>query len=1354
MHPLDALVGESREIAALRERVGRLLAGLGDRRPPPILIQGETGTGKGLLARAIHQAGPRAAGPFVDVNCAAIPESLLEAEMFGYERGAFTDARQAKRGLLEAAHHGTLFLDEVGLLPGAVQAKLLTALEDRQVRRLGGTRNEPVDVWILAATAEDLAAARREGRFQEALYHRLSVVSFHLPPLRERGRDVVRLAEQFLAQACADYGLRPKRIGPDAEAALLAYPWPGNVRELVNVIERVTLLEEDPVVTARQLDLASTGAGSSPPPPPRRAERGAVADDIRSTLGPGDLLEALRQAGWNVSRAAERLGIPRNTLRYRMEKYRLHPDTPEPAAEPALVPPPARRPVEAPVLPPRPGPPTPAPARWELRRVTLLRAALVPSGPPTPDRYDDLDMIVSKIGTFGGRLEELSANGLVAAFGLEPVEDAPRRAAHAAMAIQKAAERGRAGAEAGGIKLGIHVGEFVVSQAGGVPEIVLEGKQAAWPILETLVERTPSNTIAVSEAAVPFLRPRFELAPADTPPGEATGAHRLVGLDPTALESGRRLARFVGRGRELELLQAQLAAATRGRGQVVGIVGEAGLGKTRLLAELRRSLPDSVTYLEGHCVSYGSAIPYLPLADLLREQCGIHDVDGPDVVDEKVRRCLVEVGLSAEAGAPYLLHLLGLKDEGERLAAVSPEAIQAGIFDTLRQLALRASRQRLLVLAIENLHWIDKPSEEYLAGLVQDLGGAPLLLVATYRPGYRPPWIDKSYATQIALQPLAAPDSLALVTSVLQDQAVPESLTRVILDRAEGNPLFLEELTLAMAGAGEGSTALTVPATIQDVLLARISRLPDEPRWMLQTASVLGREVSRRLLRAVWAGPSAVEPHLRELTRLEFLYEQADGDEPVYVFKHALTWEVAYASLLPGRRRDLHAATGRALEALYADRLDEIQERLAHHYARAEDAVKALPALVRVAERAVRGYAHAEAVTILREAMALADRLPAGARDRTLVDLALREARSLYFLGGFRESLHRLLRHEDRVEGLRDPALAGPYAFWVGHTYSHLGDHERAERAARRAIAEAERCGDTATLGKARYVLARGCFWAGRYAEGVAEGERAVALLAGTAERWWLGISHWGVAFNQGFRGQFAPALAAAAQTQAIGEEIGDPRLQTYAAWTTGWLRAAMGDWAAGIEACRLSLERSPDPVNTADALSFLGGAYLEQGDAGQAIELLAKSVHEWSRFQHRPMLAWFTTLLGEAHLLNGDPARARELAAEGLQIAGGVKFRYGVAWAQRALGRIDRAEGARPAAEGRFREALDTFGSIHAGFEVGRTHLDLAELLRTRGDAATGRHVREAAAIFAALGVPRYQERARRLAEAIAPTA
>ena len=254
------------------------------------------------------------------MNCAAIPETLLEAELFGFERGAFTDARQPKAGLFQTAHGGTLFLDEVGLLPERAQAKFLKVLEDQAVRRLGATQSEPADVALVAATSEDLRDAVRARRFREDLYHRLAVVTVLLPSLAERASDILLLAEHFLGRACADYGLGSKTLSADARAALLAYTWPGNVRELSNVMERVALLSETPLITADALGLpvtpghGVTATGEREPMPFR---------DAMGTAEREHLLEALRETDWNIARAAVRLQIPRGTLRYRIERLGL-----------------------------------------------------------------------------------------------------------------------------------------------------------------------------------------------------------------------------------------------------------------------------------------------------------------------------------------------------------------------------------------------------------------------------------------------------------------------------------------------------------------------------------------------------------------------------------------------------------------------------------------------------------------------------------------------------------------------------------------------------------------------------------------------------------------------------------------------------------------------------------------------------------------------------------------------------------------------------------------------------------------------------------------------------------------------
>ncbi len=321
------MVGESRAIRAVLERA-RQIAALNE--TPPVLLTGETGTGKGLLARAIHASGPRAAKPFIEVNCTALPATLMEAELFGYERGAFTDAKESKPGLVEAGEGGFLFLDEIGDVDLAVQGKLLRAIEERAVRRVGSVRERKIDVRIIAATNRDLEREVRQERFRKDLYFRLAVIVLEVPPLRQRGDDVLLLAGHYLRVFNARYGKAVREISAPARGLMLSYPWPGNVRELSHVIERAVLWSRGPTLDVEHLSLTSPDHGAPPEGLGQPAESEAPG---RPELPPPGvelaqwekamIERAMREAGGNQTRAAQRLGISRDTLRYRLKKFGL-----------------------------------------------------------------------------------------------------------------------------------------------------------------------------------------------------------------------------------------------------------------------------------------------------------------------------------------------------------------------------------------------------------------------------------------------------------------------------------------------------------------------------------------------------------------------------------------------------------------------------------------------------------------------------------------------------------------------------------------------------------------------------------------------------------------------------------------------------------------------------------------------------------------------------------------------------------------------------------------------------------------------------------------------------------------------
>ena len=1059
MVALEALKGRSPSIQALRKQVAQLLARqMTARHLPVILILGETGTGKGLVARTFHEAGPRRDHPFVDINCAARPETLLEAELFGYERGAFTDARQAKPGLFQTAHGGTLFLDEIGLLPVSLQSKLLTVLEDRSVRRLGSTRAEPVDVALVAATSVDLRRAVADRLFREDLYHRVAVITLELPPLRTRGKDILILADYFLARAGVDYGLPARLLTSDARDALMAHRWPGNVRELANVMERVALLSDSDEITAATLDFLTPDDAVDSAEAAGVADPGSLEDTLRARI------EAVLQAsGGNIRRAAAALGISRNTLRARMDKYGLRQHN--------VMRPPTQRPVPGSVATVAQ---SPSP-RWERRHLSFLRVKLL--GSPTVDVARVLEMVGEKVRTFGGRIEETSPTGVIAVFGLEPVDNAPSHAALAALAIQNAAARAHTAGRAGGVVSAIHCADHLVAHDDSTPAIGVDGKDATWSILERMVAAAASGAIAASGPVVPFLARRFALERIQHSDLDVWLVLRVEKL--TASWSA---TRFVGRSAELDAIRRAAAQAEQRHGQIVGVVGEAGVGKSRLVHEAVQPLKHWLV-LSSAGAPFMKDTPFFPIVELLKSLCRIEDMDTASEVKQRVTRALPR-DADRSILAP-ILDLLRVLPPDDTFRDVDAGQRRKRTHDALRQMFLAASMAQPLCLIVEDLHWIDSETQQVLDNLVNSITGSRVLLLVNYRPEYQHPWGSKTCYSQVRLDVLPVESAGELLDVLLGPDVGLAPLKQLLVRR--GNPFFLEEtvrmLVETNALAGERGRfrltqplqALQVPPTVHAMLAARIDRLPPEDRHLLQLASVIGKDVQLTLLEAVADRPvEALRRGLERLQTAEFVYEARGFPEPEYTFKHALTHDVAYRSLLDDRRRALHAALAGAIERLYADRLDEHLEELAHHARRGDLRDEAIKYLRQAGARAAARSAHREAMAFFEQTLAVLGELPETPDTlAATVDIRIAHANALLAIKGIGSpEVETPVRYAHELASRHgDPArlFAALWGRWFVH-YGR-GQYPEALELAERLLGVAETDGDSGRLLEAHHSL-------------------------------------------------------------------------------------------------------------------------------------------------------------------------------------------------------------------------------------------------------------------------------------------
>jgi class 3 adenylate cyclase/tetratricopeptide (TPR) repeat protein len=577
------------------------------------------------------------------------------------------------------------------------------------------------------------------------------------------------------------------------------------------------------------------------------------------------------------------------------------------------------------------------------------------------------ELLIHKVHDYEGTVNEMTGDGIMALFGAPiAVEDAPLRAIRSAYSIHREISRfsDRLRQEKDNIpplkmRIGIHTGPVVVGTVGN--DLRVEFKAVGDTVnlasrMEGLAE--PGTTYVTAETfnlAVGFFR--FESLGERDIKGKAAPIKTYRVIAPSTrrtrfdVSAERGLTTFIGRERELELLLDGFKRAKEGRGQAFSIMAEAGIGKSRLLYEFRKAVTnENITFLEGKCLSYSRGVAYHPIIDVLKSNFDIQEEDADSEITKKVKEGLNRIGADETSTLPYLLELLSVKDSGIDNIPMSPEARKDRIIEAVKQITLRGSEIRPLIIAIEDLHWIDKGSEEYLKDLLDHISGAKVFLIFTFRPEFVHNWGARSFHNQVNLNRLSNRESLMMVSHFLGTKELDKNLEDFILLKTEGIPFFTEEFIKSLKDMkiikGEDNRyriakdikEAIIPSTIQDVIMARVDSLPEEIKSLLQTASVIGREFSHHLINRVTSlAEQELLSHLSVLKDSELLYERGIFPQSTFIFKHALTQEVIYESLLLKRRKEIHEKISVAIEELYSKRLDEYYELLAFHSLQGED---------------------------------------------------------------------------------------------------------------------------------------------------------------------------------------------------------------------------------------------------------------------------------------------------------------------------------------------------------------------------------------------------------------------------------
>jgi class 3 adenylate cyclase/tetratricopeptide (TPR) repeat protein len=955
----------------------------------------------------------------------------------------------------------------------------------------------------------------------------------------------------------------------------------------------------------------------------------------------------------------------------------------------------------------------------ERKQVTVLFADLKGSMELLADRDPEearqlldpvLECMMAAVHRYEGTVNQVMGDGIMALFGA-PIahEDHAVRACYAALAMQETIRRYSAevrrvhGFEVQ-IRVGLNSGEVVVRAIGNDLHMDYSAIGQTTHLAARMEQLAPPGTIRLTAETLQLAEGLVQVTPLGPVPVKGLPAPvevcELVGAGParTRLQAfaARGLTPFVGRQAELAALHQALERAGTGHGQVVAVIGEPGVGKTRLFHEFTHaSRTQGWLLLESSSTSYGKATPYLPVLDLLRAYFQLEDRDDARRIREKLTGRLLTLAPALGPTLPAFLALLEVPVEDAHWQALDPSQRRQRTLDAIKRLLLRESQVQPLLLVFENLHWIDAETQAFLDGLVESLPAARLLLLVNYRPEYEHGWGQKTSYTQLRLDPLPPASAEGLLRSLLGDDVGLEPLTHRLIERTQGNPFFLEESvrtlveTQVLVGApgayrlARALPSIQVPATVQAVLAARIDRLPPEEKQLLQTAAVIGTEVPLTLLQALAEGPEeALRLGLTHLQAAEFLYETRLFPDIEYTFKHALTQQVAYETLLQERRRALHARIAEALEALAGERVAEQVERLAHHALRGEVWDKTLVYFRQAGEKAMTRSAHREAVEYFEQALSALPQLPeTRAMREQAIDLRLALRSALSPSGDVGRILAYLREAEALAEALNDPRRLGQVSFYLALHFRNRGTYDQAIAAGQRALVLATADGDVVLHALAHLYLGLAYLAQGDYRQALDCYGQTVAFFDGARGRERFGQVFLPAVQCRAFLAWCHAELGAFAEGSTLGDEglriaeaVDHPGSLMLAYYSIGLLALRQGVLPRALPRLERAMgicQEADLPVYFAWMAAALGAAYTLGGRVADAVPLLTRAMEQAIATERVVYQGLCSLSLGEAHLQAGCLGKAQALAERALALALQHQERGNEAYALRLLGDI-----------------------------------------------------------------------------------